>query len=62
MPHHPLGLKKLQLSRVHASTLMFSVAREAGVTDSLFNADHEARGIPLCKSSSPKEEDLKAEV
>lgn len=62
MPHHTLSFKKLQLSGVHAGTLMFPPAGEAGVTDSLLNADHEAGGIPLCKSSLLKKEDLKTEV
>ena len=61
MPHYTLGFKKLQISGVRASTLTFSVAGEAGVTDSLLNADHETRGIQLCKSSLLKEKDLKTQ-
>ena len=41
---------------------MFFVAGEAGVTESLFNADHEAGGIQLRKNSSLKKEDLKTAV
>lgn len=47
MSHDTLSFKRPQISGGGASILKFSTAREAVLSDSLFDADGEARGTQL---------------
>lgn len=59
----PSALKSsVSLGHVPAPSRSLEPVRLSVLRDPLFNADGEARGIQLCKSSLQKEEDLRTEI